>query len=74
MQITLKDMTRLHTSDERKKLALQYILTNAEYRKKCLYLQEIITMSRRDDLWRKALLIYFDSPVTKFAFRSPCKN
>jgi hypothetical protein len=67
-------MIRLNPSDERKKLALQYILKNAEYRKRCLYLQEIISMSRRDDLWRKALMIYFDSPVTWTAFRSPCKN
>ncbi len=67
-------MTRLHTNDERKKLALQFILQHADYRKRCAYLQEIIAMGREDDLWRRALLSFFDTPVSPAAFRRPGKN
>ena len=60
--------------DERKKLATQFILQHADYRKRCLYLQEIIEMGRRDDLWRKALLAFLDTPVSLAAFRKPGRN
>lgn len=67
-------MTGIQSNDERKKLALQFILQHADYRKRCKYLQEIIAMGRRDDLWRKALLAYLDTPVSSAAFRRPGKN
>jgi hypothetical protein len=67
-------MIQLKIHDESKKLAFQFVLKNAEYRKRCLYLQEIIAMGRRDDTWRRALLAFFDMPVTGSDFRLPCKN
>jgi len=46
-----------------KKLAVQFVLDNIDYRKRCLYLQEIIYMSRANDVWRKALASFFDTPL-----------
>ena len=67
-------MTGLYPNDERKKLALQFILQHANYRKRCKYLQDIIAMGREDELWRKALLAFLDTPVSLTAFRRPGKN
>lgn len=52
------------TSIAAKKLAVQFVLDHIDYRKRCLYLQEIIGMSRANDVWRKALATFFDSPIS----------
>jgi len=67
-------MIILYPQDERKKLALRFLLQHAEYKKRCRYLQEIIQMGRRDDLWRRALLAFLDTPVGSTAFRRPGMN
>lgn len=67
-------MLRIFPGDERKKLAFRFLLQHADYRKRCLYLQEIIGMGRQDDLWRRALLAYLDTPLNLSAFRPPGKN
>lgn len=67
-------MVQLSAADETKRLALKFILENAEYRKRCLYLQEIIGIGRKDDTWRRALSAYFDSPVHIRSFRPVGKN
>ncbi|MGQ0740382.1 MAG: hypothetical protein ACT4OJ_15130 [Bacteroidota bacterium] len=56
-------MLLLFSPDISKKLVLRFILINIEYKKRCLYLQEIIAMSKRDELWRRALTAFFDGPV-----------
>ncbi|MBS1918785.1 MAG: hypothetical protein JST17_00875 [Bacteroidetes bacterium] len=56
-------MTNTCTSEVTKKLAVRYILCDIDYKKKCMYLQEIIAMGRKDNLWIRALSIYFDSPL-----------
>jgi hypothetical protein len=40
---------------------MEFIKENADYRKRCLYLQEIISLSRFNDVWRRALAAFFDS-------------
>ena len=67
-------MTRVYSSSVTKKLALRFILDNIEYRKKCLYLQEIISMGRKDEVWRMALTSFFDTPFAGFSPRAFCKN
>jgi hypothetical protein len=59
-------MISTHSSEAIKKLALRYILENIDYRKRCLFLQEIISLSKVNDVWRKALAAYFDNPVNSF--------
>jgi hypothetical protein len=54
-------MTRIISSQITKKLLLQFIQENMDFRKRCVYLQEIILMSRKNDVWRKALTIFFDN-------------
>ena len=46
-----------------KKLAFRYVLENIEYRKRSLYLQEIISFSKINDAWRKLLSLYFAAPL-----------
>lgn len=50
------------TSSTTRKLVLRFVLDHVDFRKRSLYLQEIIRMGRKDDCWRKALLIFLDSP------------
>jgi hypothetical protein len=57
-----------------KKLALRFVLENIEYRKRSLYLQEIISVSKLNDAWRKLLLIYFADPLTINSFQKISKN
>ncbi|HLG38617.1 MAG TPA: hypothetical protein VI461_03075 [Chitinophagaceae bacterium] len=56
-------MTCFRSSDTTKKLLLQFIKESADYYKRCSYLQEIIHMGKKDDVWRKALIAYLDTSV-----------
>lgn len=67
-------MTGTNTTKATKKLAVQFLMDNIDYRKRCLYLQEIISMSRVNDVWRKALMAFFDTPVENFPSKAFCKN
>jgi hypothetical protein len=60
-------MINTYSSELTKKLALQFILENIEYRKKAIFLQEIISMSKLNDVWRQALAAFFDTPVNNFS-------
>ena len=67
-------MTHLYSSEASKKLVLRFILENIDYRKRCLYLQEIISLSKLKDVWRKALISYFDSPLIDYSAKAFSKN
>jgi len=56
-------MTRLLPGDARKKLVVQFILQHADYRKRCQSLQEVISICRRDEGWKKILLASLDIPA-----------
>lgn len=56
-------MVAANSSEVTKKLLLGFIRENIDYRKRSSYLQEIISMSRKNDVWRRALLEFFDSPM-----------
>ena len=67
----------MHTytsSTASKKLLLRFIMENIDYRKRSLYLQEIISMSRVNDVWRRALTTFFDTPAASFSVKAFCKN
>jgi hypothetical protein len=49
-------------------------MDNIDYRKRSLYLQEIISMSRVNDVWRKALATFFDTPVSNATLMVFSKN
>lgn len=55
-------MLRARSTPTTKKLVLRFVLDNLDYRKRSLYLQEIINMGKKEDCWRKALVAYFDTP------------
>ncbi|MFC0775537.1 hypothetical protein [Terrimonas alba] len=57
-----------------RKLLLRFIMENIDYRKRSLYLQEIISMSRVNDVWRRALATFFDTPAASFSVKAFCKN
>ena len=63
-------MIRTDTSPAAKKLLLRFILENIDYRKRSLYLQEIISMSRVNDVWRKALASFFEQKLISSYFDS----
>ena len=67
-------MIRTNTSPAAKKLLLRFILENIDYRKRSLYLQEIISMSRVNDVWRKALASFFDTPPANVSLKIFSKN
>ncbi len=56
-------MTSIYASDATKKLALRYLLENIDYRKRCMYLQEIISLGRVNDIWRQALTAFLNTPA-----------
>ncbi|TMI74799.1 MAG: hypothetical protein E6H09_02870 [Bacteroidetes bacterium] len=60
-------MVHTSTSETSKKLVMRFILENIDYRKRCQYLQEIISLSRIKDVWRQALISYFDSPMNQLS-------
>jgi hypothetical protein len=67
-------MTPTNTSTATKKLALRYILENIDYRKRSLYLQEIISLGKINDVWRRALSTFFDTPFRATAITTFSKN
>jgi hypothetical protein len=62
-------MISTHSSEASKKLALRFILENIDYRKRCLYLQEIILLSKINDTWRQALAVFFDAPINNLSLK-----
>ena len=67
-------MISTYYSDIRKKLAFRFILENIEYRKLCLYMQDIISFGKTDDVWRKALDRFFDIPFKSLSRKTFSKN
>lgn len=67
-------MTRINSTSEAKKLVLRFVMENIDYRKRSLYLQEIISMSRVNDVWRKALAAFFDTPAARPTLKTFSKN
>jgi hypothetical protein len=67
-------MTSIYSSDVTKKLALRYLLDNIDFRKRSLYLQEIISLARKSYVWRQALTAFLNTPVDNFAIRVFSKN
>jgi hypothetical protein len=67
-------MTRTNSTQTTKKLALRFVLENIDYRKRCLYLQEIISLGKVNDVWRKALSAFFDTPVSNISVKVFSKN
>jgi len=67
-------MTRITSTNDAKKLVLRFIMDNIDYRKRSLYLQEIIGLSRVNDTWRRALAAFFDTPATNFSLKTFSKN
>jgi hypothetical protein len=57
-------MTCFSSSDTTKKLLLQVIEESADYYKRCSYLQEIIRLGKKDDVWRRALIAYLDTSLS----------
>ena len=67
-------MIRTYSSQTTKELAVRFVLENIDYRKRCLYLQEIISMGKENDIWRQALTAFLDTPPNKFAIKAFSKN
>jgi hypothetical protein len=67
-------MVHVRSSETSKKLVMRFILENIEYRKRCLYLQEIISLGRTKDVWRQALVSYFDSPMNQLSVTDFSEN
>jgi hypothetical protein len=67
-------MTRINSTSEAKKLLLRFVIENIDYRKRSLYLQEIISLSRVNDVWRKALTAFFDTPAAHPTLKAFSKN
>ena len=67
-------MTVIVSSDATKKLLLQYIIENIEYRKRCLYLQDIINMGRENNIWHRALIDFFNDSMNTPSIKNICQN
>ena len=67
-------MTSIYSSDVTKKLALRYILENIDYYKRCLYLQEIISLGKVNDVWRQALTTFLNTPLGSLSIKAFSKN
>jgi len=67
-------MIRTNSTQATKKLILRFVMEHIDYRKRCLYLQEIISLAKENEVWRKALTAFFDSPANSLSFKALCKN
>ena len=67
-------MTGLFASKASKELVFRYVMENIDYRKRCIYLQEIIKLGQKDSVWQKALLTFFDNSFNSTYFTSFSKN
>ncbi|MCC7401730.1 MAG: hypothetical protein IT214_09615 [Chitinophagaceae bacterium] len=67
-------MINVSSTEITKALVMRYLQHDADYKKRSLYLQEIISMGRKDQLWIRALAAYFDSPMDVPPIKSLCKN
>ena len=67
-------MINTYTSEVTKKLAFRFILENIDYRKRCLYMQEIISLGKENDAWQQALALFFDCSVNNFSMKAFSKN
>ena len=57
-----------------KKLAFRYILENIDYRKRCMHLQQIILLGKLNNVWSKALNLYFDIPFKSIPYQKFNRN
>jgi hypothetical protein len=62
------------SNEATKKLVVRYVLSDIDYKKRSLYLQEIIAMGRKDNLWMRALSAFFDSPMDHATTKAFSKN
>ena len=67
-------MISTYTSEVTKKLAFRFILENIDYRKRCLYMQEIISLGKVNNVWRQALALFFDCSINSFSLKAFSKN
>jgi hypothetical protein len=67
-------MLLLYSCNVSKKLVLKFILEHIEYRKRCLYLQEIIAMGKRHEIWRRALASFFEERISRGGDQSFSSN
>jgi hypothetical protein len=67
-------MTGTHSSETTNQLLLLFIFENIDYRKRCLFLQEIISLSKVNDIWRQALAAFFDPSDNNFSLNAFSKN
>jgi hypothetical protein len=56
-------MSSIYSSRATRELVLRFVLDSIDYRKKCLYLQDIIFLGKIDDAWSKVLARFFDIPL-----------
>jgi hypothetical protein len=67
-------MTVKYSSHASKQLILQYVLENIEFKKRSRYLQEIVTMSKDNEILGKMLTNFFGSGLKKNPLKAFCKN
>ena len=67
-------MIPVFSSTVTKKLVLQFAQQNIDFRKRSIYLQEIITIGKTNEVWIKALKIFFDTPLSKNSLKAFSKN
>ena len=67
-------MTSTFSSQATRKLAFRFILDSIDYRKRCIGLQDIIFLSKIYNIWRQALITFFDTPVDCRSFKAFSKN
>ncbi len=67
-------MINVSSSETAIKLVTLHIRSEEDIKKRSLYLQEIVSMSRKEQLWLRALSAYFGSPMELPSLRALCKN
>jgi len=57
-------MTSVYSTTTTKKLVLQFILEGIHNRKRNEYLQEIVSMGKKNEFWMQALNNFFEAPYS----------
>lgn len=67
-------MIKTFSSEATRKLAFRLILDSIDYRKRCMGLQNFISLSKKYEIWRNALITFLETPLNSDSFKAFGKN
>ena len=73
-QYNIAKMVSFRSTYTSKKLLIRFILDSIDFRKRSVYLQEMIAWGKTDEGWKNILLSYFETASVRFSAVKFCPN